>query len=145
MTSSCNPLIKDWSGSFTHMLNELLLQRNRVQRSRVHILRDIQWWPTGLLNSFGPGDILQNYYSILFQSILCDVNWIGMCYNDTPGWLFDIESGNGLVPLGTDVVQVIDAASMDLIGLFHTKMSLDYKMGLNIYRHWQNVIVIPLT
>ena len=53
-----------------------------------------------IFNSLRPGDILQNSYSALFLSIFCDLNWIGMCYNDTTVWLFDTGSGNGLVPLG---------------------------------------------
>ena len=52
------------------------------------------------LNSLKPADILQNSYLAHFLSMFCYINWIGTCYNDTTGWLFDIGSGNGLVPLG---------------------------------------------
>ena len=53
-----------------------------------------------LINSLRAGDILQNSYSTHFPSMFCDINLIGMCYNDTAGWLFDIGLGNVLVPLG---------------------------------------------
>ena len=60
-----------------------------------------------------------------------DINSIGMCYNDTTGWLFDIDSGNGLVPLGNNPLHD------PLLSKFVTSTS-DYKHNLNKTKQNEN-------